>query len=333
MLCFPHPLPQIPMSHQASFLSIAHSKTLRCEKFLSEMDRIMPWGKFLERVNPHYRAHDVGRKRKELKMMLRIYFLQKWYDLSDPAMEDAIYDRASFQKFLGIDLLSDGVPDETTICKFRHLLEEYALQEEFFRIVNALLDARGLMVKEGTITDATIVNAPSSTKNKDGRRDPDMSSTKKGNQWYFGMKAHVGTDTKGIVHHLEATAAKVHDKAVAACLYHGKERAKFGDKAYGKKEDKKKARREGVFYGIADKGTRNHPLSSSQKKRNRKLSSVRSFVEHPFQVIKCQWKFRKVRYRGLEKNRLHLFALFASCNLYRVRRQLLALSASNGLTA
>lgn len=312
------------MSAQASFLSIAHTKILRCERFLSEMDRIMPWGKFMERVLPHYRTHDIGRKRKELKMMLRIYFLQKWYDLSDPAMEDAIYDRNSFQKFLEMDLLSESVPDETTICKFRHLLEEYELQEEFFRIVNAILEERGLMVKEGTITDATIVNAPSSTKSESGKRDPDMSSTKKGNQWYFGMKAHVGTDTKGIVHSLEATAAKVHDKAMAALLYHGKEKAKFGDKAYGAKKDKKKARKDGVFYGIADKGTRNHPLSAKQKRRNRQFSSVRSFVEHPFQVLKCQWHFRKVRYKGLEKNRLHLFALFAACNLYRVRRQLLA---------
>lgn len=312
------------MSMQASFLSIAHSKTLRCEKFLSEMDRIMPWGRFMERVLPHYAEKEVGRKRKELKMMLKIYFAQKWYDLSDPGMEDAIYDRNSFQKFLEIDLLADTVPDETTICKFRHLLEEHGLQEEFFIIVNELLEEKGLLLKHATITDATIVNAPSSTKNKEGKRDPDMSSTKKGNQWYFGMKAHIGTDVKGIVHSLEATAAKVHDKAQVALLYHGKEQVKLGDKAYGSKKDKKQARKDGVFYGIADKGTRNHPLSASQKKRNRQLSSVRSFVEHPFQVIKCQWKFRKVRYRGLEKNKLHLFALFTACNLYRVRRQLLA---------
>jgi len=312
------------MSQQASFLAIAHQKKLRCEKFLSEMDRIMPWEKFMERILPHYAEKEVGRKRKELLMMLRIYFLQKWYDLSDPGMEDAIYDRNSFQKFLGIDLLSDAVPDETTICKFRHLLEHHRLQEEFFAIVRDLLAIKGLLLTQGTIMDATIIAAPSSTKNKNGKRDPAMSSTKKGNQWYFGMKAHVGTDTKGIVHSLEATAAKVHDAAVAAELCHGREQAKFGDKAYGNKEDKKRARQDGVFYGIADKGTRHHPLSASQKKRNRKLSSVRSFVEHPFQVIKCQWKFRKVRYRGIEKNELHLFALFLCCNLYRVRRQMSA---------
>ena len=312
------------MSAQASFLSIAHTKMLRCEKFLSEMDRIMPWEHFMERVLPYYTEKEVGRKHKELKLMIKIYFAQKWYDLSDPGMEDAIYDRASFQKFLEMDLLSDTVPDETTICKFRHLLEEHKLQEEFFTIVNEILEEKGLLLRHGTITDATIVDAPSSTKNKEGKRDAAMSSTKKGNQWYFGMKAHIGTDTKGIVHSLEATAAKVHDKAMMTLLYHGKERAKFGDKAYGAKKEKRKARKDGVFYGIADRGSRNHPLSAAQKKRNRQLSSVRSFVEHPFQVIKCQWKFRKVRYRGLEKNRLHLFALFATCNLYRVRRQLLA---------
>ena len=287
----------------------------------------MPWGAFVERVLPYYTEKEVGRKRKELKLMLKIYFAQKWYDLSDPGMEDAVYDRCSFQKFLELDLLGDAVPDETTICRFRHLLEEHRLQEEFFAIVNDLLEEKGLLLKEGTITDATIIAAPSSTKNTDGKRDLAMSSTKKGNQWYFGMKAHVGTDTKGIVHHLEATAAKVHDQAMASFLYHGKEKAKFGDKAYGSQKEKRRARRAGVFYGIADKGVRNHPLSAAQRKRNRQTSSVRSFVEHPFQVIKCQWKFRKVRYRGLLKNELHLYALFAACNLYRVRRKLLALQA------
>jgi transposase, IS5 family len=323
MLDFPHPLPKFPMSAQASFLSIAHNKKLRCEKFLSEMDRVMPWGRFIGRVLPYYTEKEVGRKHKELKMMLKIYFAQKWYDLSDPAMEDAIYDRNSFQKFLGIDLLGDAVPDETTICKFRHLLENHDLQEEFFTIVNDLLEEKGLILKQGTITDATIINAPSSTKNKERKRDPAMSSTKKGNQWYFGMKVHVGTDLHGIVHHLATTVAKVHDSVVTACLYHGEEKAKFGDKAYSSQKEKKKARKAGIFYGIADKKTKNHALSSSQRKRNRQTSSVRSFVEHPFQVIKCQWNFRKVRYRGMHKNTMHFFALFAACNLYRVRRQLL----------
>ena len=180
MLHFPHPFPPLSMSAQASFLSIAHQKKLRCEKFLDEMEQVVPWKRLVKAVEPCYPEHDMGRRRKELRMMLKILCLQQWYNLSDPAAEDAIYDRCSFQKFLGLDLLSDTVPDETTICKFRHLLEEHGLQEEFFVAVRDVLLQRGLLVKEGTIVDATIVPAPSSTKNAEGKRDPEMSSTKKG---------------------------------------------------------------------------------------------------------------------------------------------------------
>lgn len=323
MLVFWHPLPQIPMSAQASFLSIAHQKKLRCERFLNEMERVMPWKKMLDAIAPFYTEKDVGRKHKELTMMLKIYFLQQWYDLSDPGMEEAIYDRNSFQKFLGIDLLGDTVPDETTILNFRHLLEKHGLQERFFDIVNDLLSLRGITVKHGTITDATIVAAPPSTKNKDGKRDPEMHQTKKGNQWHFGMKAHIGTDTKGFVHTLEVTKASVHDGEVQERLYHGKEKAKFGDSAYQSKAKKQKARKDKIFWGVADRASRNHPLSSSQLKRNHQTSGVRSFVEHPFQVIKCQWNHRKVRYRGLKKNGLQFTCLFALCNLYRARKMLL----------
>ena len=324
MLGFWHPLTQIPMSSQASFLSIAHQKKLRCEKFLDEMEQVMPWGQMLGAIAPFYVEKAVGRKHKELKMMLKIYFLQQWYDLSDPGMEEAIYDRNSFQKFLEIDLLGDNVPDETTILNFRHLLEEHELQEQFLVIVNDMLAKRGITVKHGTITDATIIAAPPSTKNKEKKRDPEMHQTKKGNQWYFGMKAHIGTDTKGFVHTLEVTKASVHDGEVQNSLYHGEEKAKFGDSAYQSKEKKQKARAAKIYWGVADKGTRNHPLSSSQKKRNHKTSGVRSFVEHPFQVIKCQWHHRKVRYRGLRKNGLQFTSLFALCNLYRARKMLLA---------
>jgi len=312
------------MCAQASFLSIAHTKKLRCEKFLNEMEQIVPWDRLTQAVEPHYPHHDTGRRRKELKMMLKILCLQQWYNLSDAGMEDAIYDRCSFQKFLEVDLLSDTVPDETTICKFRHLLEEHKLQKVFFEVVNDLLTAKKIIVKNGTIVDATIIPAPPSTKNEERKRDPDMSSTKKGQKWFFGMKAHVGTDTKGFVHSLKATTAKVHDSAMLSQLLHGEEKIVLGDKAYAKDERKKQARAAGVFWGITDKGKRGHPLSSSQKKRNRKLSSVRSFVEHPFRVIKCQWKFVKVRYRGLPKNDAHLHLLFALTNLYRARRLLLA---------
>lgn len=326
MLGFPHPLPQIPMSAQPSFLSLAHQKKLRCEKFLDEMERVMPWSAMLDAIAPYYTEQLVGRKRKELKMMLKIHFLQQWYDLSDPGMEEAIYDRNSFQKFLEIDLLGEGVPDETTILNFRHLLEEHGLQEQFLVIVNDILAKRGLIVMHGTITDATIVAAPPSTKNKEGKRDPEMHQTKKGNQWFFGMKAHIGTDTKGFVHTVEVTKASVHDGAVQHRLYHGQEKAKFGDSAYQSKEKKRKARKSGIFWGVADKAARNHSLSAAQLKRNHQTSGVRSFVEHPFQVLKCQWHHRKVRYRGLKKNGLQFVGLFALCNLFRARKALLTMA-------
>ena len=295
MLVFWHPLPKIPMSAQASFLSIAHQKKLRCEKFLDEMESVMPWKEMTDAIVPFYTEKQFGRKHKELITMLKIHFLQQWYDLSDPGMEEAIYDRNSFQKFLGIDLLSDSVPDETTILNFRHLLEKHALQERFFEIVNNLLAVRGITVKHGTITDATIVAAPPSIKNKEKKRDPEMHQTKKGNQWHFGMKAHVGTDTKGFVHTVEVTKASVHDGEVQERLYHGEEKAKFGDSAYQSKAKKQAARKAGIYWGVVDRGARNHPLSASQKKRNHQTSGVRSFVEHPFQVLKCQWHHRKVQ--------------------------------------
>lgn len=312
---------------QNSFLSLAHQKKLRCERFLEDMEKIIPWGKFCDEVEPFYGEKETGRKRMELMMMLKIYFLQQWYALSDPAAEEAIYDRNSFQKFLEIDLLSHRVPDETTILNFRHLLEEHKLQERFFAAVNGLLERKGLLMREGTIVDATIIPAPSSTKNKEQKRDPEMSSTKKGNQWYFGMKAHIGTDAKsGIVHHLHTTAAKTNDRVPMKQLLHGKERAIFGDKGYYKQEDKRTARANGILWAVSDRGTRNHPLSSSQRKRNRKFSSVRSKVEHPFGVVKCQWGFAKVRYKGLFKNTMQLFALFSLANLFRMRKTLLAMA-------
>lgn len=309
---------------QNSFLALAQHKTLRCERFLDEMERVIPWGQLLGKILPHYEQRELGRKRKEATMMLKVYFLQQWYNLSDPAAEEAIYDRNSFQKFLGIDLLSESVPDETTILNFRHLLEEHQLQKKFFEVVNGILEGHGLLLKEGTIVDATIIAAPSSTKNAKKKRDPEMSSTKKGNAWYFGMKAHVGVDDRsGLVHTLKTTTAKVHDRAMMEALWHGKERRKLGDKGYYDEEAKRTAREEGVFWGILDRGKRGHGLSVSQERRNQKLSSVRSKVEHPFQVLNCQWNYNKVRYRGLFKNTMHLFSLFALINLFRVRKTLL----------
>ena len=309
---------------QNSFLSLAQQKKLRCEKFLEEMEKIIPWERFCDEVQPFYGEKETGRKRMELIIMLKIYFLQQWYSLSDPAAEEGIYDRNSFQKFLEIDLLSHPVPDETTILNFRHLLEEHKLQERFFAVVNELLEQKGLLMKAGTIVDATIIAAPSSTKNREQRRDPEMSQTKKGNQWYFGMKAHIGTDAgSGIVHHLHTTAAKTNDRVPFRRLLHGEEKAIFGDKGYAKQEDKRMARAEGILWAVSDRGASHHPLSSSQRKRNRKFSSVRAKVEHPFRVLKCQWGFVKVRYRGLFKNTMQLFTLFSLANLFRVRKTLL----------
>lgn len=314
------------MMHQNSFLAIAQNqKRLRCEKFLEEMERVMPWEKFFNEIAPYYVERETGRKKMELSMMLKVYFLQQWYSLSDREAEEMIYDRNSFQKFLGIDLLSQKAPDETTILNFRHLLEEHRLQERFLRIVNAVLEKRGLLMREGSIVDATIIAAPSSTKNNEQKRDPEMSSTKKGNQWHFGMKAHIGMDAKsGIVHSIETTPAKTNDRVPFKKLLHGKEKALFGDKGYFKIADKREARASGILWAISDRATPKRKLSSSQKKRNRKHSSVRAKVEHPFQVIKCQWGHVKVRYKGLYKNTMQLFALFSLANLFRVRKTLLS---------
>lgn len=311
--------------NQSSFLALAHKKKLRCEKFLDEMKAVIPWSKLCDVIEPHYSKGELGRKPMDLAMMVKIHCLQQWYNLSDPGCEEAIYDRNSFQKFLGIDLLADEVPDETTILNFRHLLEKHKLPKKIFEIINGYLTEKGLLMKEGTIVDATLIASAKSTKNQDKQRDPEMSSTKKGNQWYFGMKANIGVDTKsGLVHSMEPTTAKEHDRTQMKTLLHGEEKAVLGDKGYFKDQDKKEARSKGIFWGVLDKAKRNHSLSGSQHKRNKKLSSVRAKVEHPFQVIKCQWHYCKTRYRGIEKNACQLYMLFGLQNLFKVRRILLA---------
>lgn len=314
------------MSPQSSFLSLAHTKTLRKEKFLSEMDQVIPWTQMLDVIRPHYYDNAVGRPAKDMKLMLKIYFLQQWFDLGDPAVEDEVYDRRSFQQFLGIDLMCETVPDETTILNFRHLLETHKLQEHFLAIVNALLEQKGYLMKKGTIVDATLIAAPSSTKNKEGKRDPEMHQTKKGNQWYFGMKGHIGVDAdSGVVHSVTGTAANVHDRVMMHALLHGKEKAIFGDQGYACNGDKEACRKNGeIHWFVHDRSRRNHPLSHGQRKKNQKRSSIRSKVEHPFHIIKTLWKHTKVRYRGIAKNTLQLHALFALANLYMKRRQLLA---------
>lgn len=311
---------------QISFLQIAmRKKKLKCERFLDEMSNVVPWKKLANEIHPFYVEKDTGRKKTNLSLLLKIYCLQQWYNLSDPGVEEAIYDRNSFQKFLKIDLLANNVPDETTILNFRHLLENHKLQVKFFDVIKNILDEKGLIVKNGTITDAVIINAPSSTKNKDKKRDEEMTSTKKGNNWYFGMKGHAGVDAdSGIVHSFTTTTAKNHDKTKQEDLLHGEEKAVFGDKGYFDENNKKECRNRGIYYGVLDKAKRGKKLSNNQKKRNRKLSSIRAKVEHPFRVLKCQWGYTKTRYKGLEKNSMQLYAMFGLINLYLTRKVLMS---------
>ncbi|MFN7990264.1 MAG: IS5 family transposase [Thermoanaerobaculia bacterium] len=311
-------------SPQQSFLALAQTKALKCQKFLDEMDAVIPWHEFLREVAPFYEEKERGRKKTELLLLLKIHFLQQFYDLSDPGVEEALYDRASFQRFCGIDLLVDRVPDESTVLHFRHLLEKHRLAERFFARVVERLTKRGLLLRSGSIVDATILHAPPSTKNHAGQRDPEMHQTKKGNQWFFGMKAHVGADAQsGLIHTLVTTPANVHDKTVLPALLHGDERALCGDSAYGSQADKRAARAQGVLYAVTDRAHR-RPLTASQRKRNRKWSALRAKVEHPFRVLKRQFRQERVRYRGLFKNTQRLFTAFALVNLYLVRRKLLA---------
>lgn len=316
---------------QLSFLSVGlGKKQLRCERFLQEMNAVMPWDRLCALIAPHYASGAGGRPSMPLARMLRIHCLQQWYALSDPGMEEAIYDRNSFQRFLSIDLLSDPVPDETTILNFRRLLERHDLARKIFKEINVVLTHKGLLVKEGTIVDATLIAAPSSTKNREGKRDPEMSQTKKGNQWYFGMKAHIGTQLRGkpLIHSVETSTAKDHDKTKKDDLMHGNEQVECGDKGYADDKDKRASRQNGVFYGVLDKAKRGKKLSGKQKRRNKKLACVRAKVEHPFQILKCQWGYRKVRYRGLAKNDGQITILCALANIFMVRKQLLRMAAT-----
>lgn len=302
-------------------------KVLRVERFLREMDRVIPWDALLEVIRPHYKTGDGGRPPHDLALMLRIHFLQLWHNLSDPAMEEALYDRFSFQQFLGFDCFGGVIPDETAILRFRHLLEKHGLSQQILGAVNTHLAERGLVLKEGTIMDATLIEAPRSTKNAERTRDPEMSSTRKNQQYYFGAKGHIGVQANGkpLIHSVAFTTAKRHDKTQMQTLLHGDEEAIFGDAAYADQAEKRGSRALGLYYGIADKGARAHPLSATQKKKNGKHSRVRCKVEHPFKVIKEQWNHRKLRYKGLKKNESLFTTLCALCNLYLTRKQLVAM--------
>ena len=297
-------------------------KVTRREQFLAEMDAVIPWAKLLQLIEPFYPKAGNGTQPMPMERMLRIYFMQQWFNLSDPAMEDSLYDSTSMRRFAGIELADDGVPDESTILRFRHLLERHKLTEAIFSRVRTLLGQKRLLLKSGTIVDATIIEAPTSTKNAEGERDPEMHQTKKGGGWHFGMKAHVGTDKRGIVHSLSVTAANVHDLSEMPKLLHGAEREVFGDQLYWSQVHRQSAMERGIRYRI-NRRRANGGLSEYERRLNRIRSRTRARGEHAFRVLKQLWGFTKVRYRGIAKNAARLYTAFALANLYLLRRRLL----------
>ncbi len=314
------------MMKQTTFASLswAHKgKVTRRERFLAEMDAVIPWQRLLDLIEPHYPKAGNGTQPLPMARMLRIYFMQNWFNLSDPAAEDALYDSESMRRFAGIELAEDVIPDESTILRFRHLLEQHRLTEAIFAEVRTLLEEKRLLLKSGTIVDATIIAAPPSTKNADGARDPEMRQTRKGQQWHFGMKAHVGCDPHGIVHSLVTTHAAAADITQMHRLLHGEESAVFGDQAYWCEAHRQDATARGIRYRINRRGTRARPLTDHQRYINQVRSKARARGEHAFQVVKHLWGFAKVRYRGLAKNTARLFTAFALANLYLLRRRLM----------
>ena len=308
------------------------AKRTRKREFLDEMNLVVPWAELVALIAPHAPTPGAkgGRPPFAVQTLLRIHFLQQWFNLSDPAMEEALYDMALFREFAGLDAGEDNLPDESTILRFRHLLEKNGLSLQILATVNATLADKGLLLKQGTVVDATLIAAPSSTKNSTGRRDPEMHQTKKGNQWHFGMKAHIGVDAdSGLVHTVVGTAANVNDVTQASQLVHGEEADVFADAGYqgvAKREDTQGievnwhvAMRPGKRKAL-DKG---HPMGALLDKLEHLKASIRAKVEHPFRVIKRQWGHTKVRYRGLAKNTAQLHTLFALSNLWMVRRALL----------
>jgi len=312
---------------QRTFASAAwekKGKVTRRERFLAEMDAVIPWTRLLALIEPHYPKAGNGTQPMPLERMLRIYFMQNWFNLSDPAAEDSLYDSESMRRFAGIELVEDAVPDESTILRFRHLLEQHRLTEAIFAEVRSLLEQKRLLLKSGTIVDATIIAAPPSTKNAEKARDPEMHQTRKGKQWHFGMKAHVGTDRRGIVHALATTDAAAADITQMHKLLHGEESEVFGDQAYWSEAHRQSASARGIRYRINRRGSSAKPLSDHQRYINQVRSKARARGEHAFHVVKRLWGFAKVRYRGLAKNTARLFTAFALANLYLLRRRLLS---------
>jgi IS5 family transposase len=323
------------MNQQMSFAQAEYAgkkKTTRRERFLSEMEKVVPWARLVALIEPHYPTGKRGRPPIGIERMLRIYFLQQWYALADEALEDAIYDSQAMRTFAGIDLSVEAVPDATTLLTFRHLLEAHALTAKIFSEVAALLGEKKLLMREGTIVDATVIAAPSSTKNSARERDPEMHQVKKGNEWHFGMKAHIGVDSgSGLVHTVMGTAANVADIAQAHALLHGQEKKAHADAGClgVEKREEIAASHAGVDWYVAAKRGKVKALPDGKLKEltllfERAKAQVRARVEHPFHVVKNLLRHRKTRYRGLSKNTAQLQSLFALANLFLARRSLLA---------
>jgi len=304
-------------------------KKTRRQRFLDEMEATVPWDAFLALISPVYHRPSAkgGRPPFPLEVMLRIHLLQQWFTLSDPLMEEMLIDTPCFRRFAGIDMVEDRIPDETTILNFRHLLEENRIAEQILETVNQSLREKGVILKEGTILDATIINAPSSTKNKKGERDPEMHSVAKGNQWFFGMRCHIGVDAaSGLVHSVVSTAANVHELNTAADRVHGEERVIYGDSGHIGIEKREAFKDCEAEMRIAMKPGQRRVLPDTPEGRLLDLmeaakAHVRAKVEHPFRIIKCQFGFRKVFYRGIRKNNLKLTMLFALANLWMMRER------------
>ena len=304
-------------------------KKTRRALFLEEMEEVVPWGELCSLVTPYYPAAGNGRHPVGLERMLRIYFLQQWFNLSDPAVEEALYDSPVMRRLAQVDLGREPVPDETTVCKFRHLLEAHDLGKRMLEQVNAHLEERGVRISTGTIVDATIIHAPSSTKNRAQKRDAEMHQTKKGKQWYFGMKAHVGVDSKTtLVHAVVATAANTADAAVLPQLLHGDETKGWGDQAYRGQTKVIHACAPNAKDFTNQRYRYQDQVDEVARRKNRVKSKVRSKVEHVFGVMKLKFGFVKVRYRGLAKNANRLFVTSALVNLFRTRHRLLARTAA-----
>jgi IS5 family transposase len=291
--------------------------------FLDEMERVVPWSAMESLVRPHYAKAGNGRQPVGLSIMLRTYFVQQWFNLSDPGAEELLYESPAVRRFVGVDLGAAAAPDETTILRFRHLLEEHELGGMMLDAVNLHLEAKGIKIQTGTIVDATIIHAPSSTKNEKKERDPEMHQTKKGNQWHFGLKAHIGVDAKeGHVHSLATTAANVADMHMLPELLHGEERKVWGDAGYqGQTEAIQQAAPKAQDMTCRRTKFKDY-VDELQKKKNKSKSSVRAKVEHPFRILKRVFGFDKVRYRGIAKNHHRLCANFALVNLYLHRKRL-----------